>query len=349
MAFAEFSSSNGWDEFQIDNFSVMAIAESFEIKNTRTLAEEDLNGHIDKLKTNSEQLFAIADSGSPMSFLNEKTARRIQQHDKKALFETIPIGDTAQNVACNNGETIVPMGRLIITIESGGCKIHSAPFIVVDIKKANIIKLIQEQQKQNVHAIREQEEFDPAIKQWVKDNFAQLWVRIGKSKNHTMKTQFIKEFVPIQQKGRRIPIQLQEHVEGELNKLIDQKHIIKLDKCSDRQFISPIVITVKKDQTVKLALDSKKINKFIHKNKYQMPNIDLLLNNIAQEVKSDKTKQTLFSKLDLRYAYSQIPLDQRTREHCNFSLTGGNATKTYQFQTGFYSLTDMPAEFQKSH
>ena len=32
---------------------------------------------------------------------------------------------------------------------------------------------------------------------------------------------------------------------------------------------------------VKLALDSKKIKKFKHKNKYQMPNIELLLNNIA--------------------------------------------------------------------
>ena len=74
---------------------------------------------------------------------------------------------------------MVPKGRLIFTIESGGWKIHSAPFIVVDDKKANIIgrnllpqigiKLIQEQQKQNVHAIREQEESDPAINQWVKD------------------------------------------------------------------------------------------------------------------------------------------------------------------------------------
>ena len=137
-------------------------------------------------------------------------------------------------------------------------------------------------------------------------------------------------------------------MEEELNKLIDQRHIIKLDKRSDKQFISPIVLTVKKDRTVKLALDSKKINKFIHKNKYQMPNIDLLLDNIAQVVKSDKTKPTLFSKLDLRYAYSQIPLDRKTREQCNFSLVGGNATGTYQFQTGFYGLTDMPAEFQKA-
>ena len=159
-------------------------------------------------------------------------------------------------------------------------------------------------------------------------------VRIGKSKNHTMKTQFIEDFVPIQQKGRRIPIHLQERVEGELNKLIDQRYIIKLDKCSDKQFISPIVITVKKDQTVKRSLDSKKIIKFIHKNKYQMPNIDLLLDNIAQVVKSDKTKPTLFSKLDLRYAYSQIPLDQKTREQCNFSLVGGNATGTLSIPNG---------------
>ena len=131
-------------------------------------------------------------------------------------------------------------------------------------------------------------------------------------------------------------------------KLIDQKHIIKLDKCSDKKIISPIVITVKKDQTVKLALDSKKINKYIHKNKYQMPNINLLLDTIAQVMKSDKSNQILFTTIDLRYAYSQIPLDKSTREQCNFSLIGGNATATYQFQTGIYGLTDMPAALQKA-
>ena len=32
VAFAEFSSSNGWDNYQIDNFSVMAIEESLRIQ-----------------------------------------------------------------------------------------------------------------------------------------------------------------------------------------------------------------------------------------------------------------------------------------------------------------------------
>ena len=79
-----------------------------------------------------------------------------------------------------------------------------------------------------------------------------------------------------------------------------------------------------------------------------MPNIDLLLDCIAQVVKSDKTKQMLFSKLDPRYAYSQIALDKSTREQCNFSLIGGNATGTYQFWTGFYGLTYLPSKFQKA-
>ena len=42
----------------------------------------------------------------------------------------------------------------------------------------------------------------------------------------------------------------------------------KLEICSDDFYISPIVITVKKDKSIKLALDSKTINKAIHKNKY---------------------------------------------------------------------------------
>ena len=183
MAFTELTSNNGWDEYQIDKFSVMAIAESFEIKNTNILSEDDLNGYIVKLKTNSEELLAIAGSGSPMSFLNEKTARRLEQNDKSALFKCIPPDDTARNLACYNGGTINPKGRLIITIESGW-KVHSAPLIIVDDQKANIIgrnilpqigvRLIQEKHKQNVLSIREQEESDPEIKQWVKDIFQQL-------------------------------------------------------------------------------------------------------------------------------------------------------------------------------
>ena len=50
-------------------------------------------------------------------------------------------------------------------------------------------------------SVREQEESDPDIKQWVKDDLQQLCIRIGKSKHHIIRTQVNKDFNPIQQKG----------------------------------------------------------------------------------------------------------------------------------------------------
>ena len=108
-------------------------------KNTKSLSVDNLIGHIVKLKTNTKELFAIADLGSPMSFSNEKTAQQKQQNHQTAVFKKIPPEDTARNLACYNGEPIHPKGKLIITIESGGWKIQAAPFIIVDNHKANII------------------------------------------------------------------------------------------------------------------------------------------------------------------------------------------------------------------
>ena len=55
-----------------------------------------------------------------------------------------------------------------------------------------------------------------------------------------------------------------------------------------------------------------------------------------------------FLKIDLVYAYSQIPLDESIAKHYKFSILGGRATGTYSFINGFYGLTYMPATVQKT-
>ena len=79
-----------------------------------------------------------------------------------------------------------------------------------------------------------------------------------------------------------------------------------------------------------------------------MPNIDTLIESLSQQI-SDPTWQiiTFCSALDLKCAYSQLILDPETANHCNFNIISGNMTGTFRFQTGFYGLTDMFAEFQK--
>ena len=184
VAYAEFTTNSGWENYIIDKFSVTAISESVEIKNTKTLSEDDLNGHIVKLKMNTTKLLAIADSGSPMFFLNEKTAQRKQQNDQTAVFKNIPPKDTPRNLACYNGESIHPRGRLIVTFEMEGWELQTAPLIIVDNHKANIIgrnllprigiRLIQEKQTHRILNVQRNDESNHKFKQWVKNNFQQL-------------------------------------------------------------------------------------------------------------------------------------------------------------------------------
>ena len=98
--------------------------------------------------------------------------------------------------------------------------------------------------------------------------YPHLCSRLGRSKNHIAKSLLRENHNPNQQKGRRVPLHLLEKVEKKIDVLINNKQIIRLEKCPDDVYISPVVITVKKDKSVKLALDSKKLNKTIYKNKY---------------------------------------------------------------------------------
>ena len=79
-----------------------------------------------------------------------------------------------------------------------------------------------------------------------------------------------------------------------------------------------------------------------------MPNIDNLIDTIQQNLYTNASQETAyFSTLDLKYAYSQLNLDQETARHCNFNIISREAICKYRFITGFYGLTDMPAAFQK--
>ena len=59
-------------------------------------------------------------------------------------------------------------------------------------------------------------------------------------------------------------------------------HTEKVDKFQDDVFIQPTVITVKKDKSVKIALDARALNESIAKYKYQMPNLDNLIDMILR-------------------------------------------------------------------
>ena len=171
--------------------------------------------------------------------------------------------------------------------------------------------------------------------------------RTGRSKNFIVNTYFNEPLKPIQVRGKRIPIHLFPKVTLCIDQLFRERHIEKLSRCSEDCFIFPILITAKRDGSIKLALNSKLLNKQIFRNRYQMPNLFDLIDNAAVTISVLDENKIWFSSIDLKYAYSQIPLSNKASNQCNFKIVGGDVTGSYLCKTGFYGLGDMPNEFQR--
>ena len=259
-------------------------------------------------------------------------------------------------------DTINILGKIIVRTQSNGWISEETPFFITGGYEQNImgndnlpklgIEITQRKCPQPICMVNEptlESEYKnlPSLSDKIFNEFKNLFTRVGKIPNDRKKTHFHTPYKPIQSKGRRVPLHLLAGVNEELKRMEKEGHIIKLEKCDEDCIISPIVITRKKDTSIKLALDSKLLNDQIFKNKYQMPNIHELIDNVALQISEKSNGPVWFSNLDLKNAYSQLKLCDQTSKQCNFSIVGGETTGTYRFLTIFYGLGDMPNEFQR--
>ena len=96
-----------------------------------------------------------------------------------------------------------------------------------------------------INEISPEKKISPEVQQKMQE-FPNLLIRKGRVKIYEMKIEIIENAIITQQKGRRIPIQLHDRVDSEIEKLLKDGHIANVDKIQDNDFIQPTAITVKK-------------------------------------------------------------------------------------------------------
>ena len=116
------------------------------------------------------------------------------------------------------------------------------------------------------------------------------------------------------QRQRRIPYHVRNDVSKELKKLEEQDIVEKVAN-QPTSWISPIVITPKKDGGIRLCVDMREANQAIERERNTMPTL--------QDFKAEVNGEKFFSKIDLKQAYHQLELHPDSRFITTFSTHEG--------------------------
>ena len=239
----------------------------------------------------------MVDSGSPVTIFGIEDIKRIMK--RKTLFirqlpedeEYVDFNKRKLNLLC----------YVFCQLEVGDCKLQKARILVAERGAKSLIgrdwlnafnyKFVSPNQNEGKRIIckvtsgttkpnkTDEPNKTSKLEKWnnqqneqikLKEQFKKLFERQGKLNKHKVKIEYKQNAKITQQKGRRVPIQLQEAVQAEVERLLEEGHIEKVNEVTDKQFIQPVVITVKKDKSVKLALDARAMNNEIVKDKYQI-------------------------------------------------------------------------------
>jgi hypothetical protein len=134
---------------------------------------------------------------------------------------------------------------------------------------------------------------------------------------------------PISKRPYRMSVEELKELKKQLTELQEVGYICP----SSSPWGAPVLFVQKKDGSQRMCVDYRSLNGVTVKNKYRLPNIDDLFDQMSGA--------RVFSKIDLRSGYHQMKIRPSDIPKTDFSTRYG----LYEFTVMSFGLTDAPAYF----
>ena len=143
----------------------------------------------------------------------------------------------------------------------------------------------------------------------IRESYADILTGVGKLKDYRLKLHVNKEVKPVAQQVRRLPFGLRDKVDLKLDDLLN-KDIIEEVPDTPTSWISPLVEAPKPERDIRVCVEMRRANEAIIRERHPIPTIE--------EVLYDLNGSTVFSKLDLKWGFHQVELEEESREITTF-------------------------------
>lgn len=142
----------------------------------------------------------------------------------------------------------------------------------------------------------------------------------------------LEDETPFKERSRPIPPNMFQEVKQHIQQLLD----IDVLRPSSSPWSSNVVLVKKKDGSLRLCVDFRRLNKQVKKDSYSIPTIEELLNNLKGA--------TFFTSLDLSYGYHQVEIEEQHKERTAFSIS---SIGFFEYNRMPFGLTNAPGCFQR--
>jgi hypothetical protein len=141
------------------------------------------------------------------------------------------------------------------------------------------------------------------------------------------------ELIPDQQPPTRAPYRMSSKELKELKLQLDELLEHKFIQPSQSPYGAPVLFVSKKDGSSRMCVDYRALNKITIKNKYPLPRVEELLDQLREA--------QVFSKIDLRSGYHQIRIHKDDIQKTAFRTRYGH----FEWSVLPFGLTNAPATF----